>query len=543
MYSIDKGICVYHNPTIANFTTMFKTVILSLSPKQALENQDFTALVSRKLNLSRSHIRDIIIEKKSIDARQKQIRINFRLQVYLDQPAPAAENILLRYQRKTTNRRVLIAGAGPAGLFAALKLIEMGLKPVIIERGKEVKARKIDIAAMSRPATAQFINIDSNYCFGEGGAGTFSDGKLYTRSSKRGDVSSILNILIAHGAHPEIAYDAHPHIGSDKLPVIITKMRNTILDAGGEIHFNCRITDFIIKDNQMHGVLTKNGLEFTGEAMVLATGHSAHDIYELLHTKNILLEAKPFAMGIRIEHPQELIDNIQYKSDGRGAFLPAAYYQLVTQQNGKGVFSFCMCPGGIIVPSATQSGEVVVNGMSNSRRNSPYANSGIAVAIDPSELTNFQQYGPLSGLRYQQWVERSCFEAANKSQQVPGQRMTDFCAGKLSKTLKPTSYNPGVVNAELHHILPPEIVPYLQGGFKDFDRKMKGFMTDEAMLLAPESRTSSAVRIPRNADTLEHLQIQRLFPCGEGAGYAGGIVSSAIDGENVAKAVAKALNA
>jgi uncharacterized protein len=521
---------------------MYQSVILNVSPKQAAGKPDLAAMVAQKLNISRQRISDVVIDKKSIDARQKLIRINYRLHVYLDDIAPAEENVLLRFQRKISNRRILIAGAGPAGLFAALKLIELGFKPIILERGKAVKERKIDIATINRPETAQYINPDSNYCFGEGGAGTFSDGKLYTRSSKRGDVKSILKILIAHGAQPEIAYDAHPHIGSDKLPVIITNIRNTILDAGGEFHFNCRITDLVIHNNSIKGVVTKAGDAINGEALILATGHSAHDIYELLHAKNIALEAKPFAMGIRIEHPQELIDSIQYKSKGRPDHLPAAYYQLVTQYGGKGVFSFCMCPGGIIVPSATQPGELVVNGMSNSRRNSPYANSGIAVTIDPAELTAFKAYGPLAGLRFQQWVERQCYEAAQNTQKAPAQLMTDFCEARFSNTLKPTSYNPGVVSAPLHTLLPAEIVPFLKGAFMDFDKKMKGYYTGEAVLLAPESRTSSAVRIPRNTNTLEHIHISRLFPCGEGAGYAGGIVSSAIDGENVALAVAKKLN-
>ncbi len=520
---------------------MIKSVVINLSPRQAAEKPNLSLLVAKKLNIGPSRIKAIEIDKKSIDARQKQIKINYRLQVHIDQPAPPANDIMLLFRKKTSKRRVLVAGAGPAGLFAALKLIEKGLQPIVLERGKAVKERKLDIAGMNRPETAQFVNSDSNYCFGEGGAGTFSDGKLYTRSSKRGDVGRILQILIAHGAQAEIAYDAHPHIGSDKLPAIITNIRNTILDAGGEFHFNTRITDLIVSNNTLKGVQTANGKEFHAEALVLATGHSAHDIYELLHAKNIAIEAKPFALGVRVEHPQELIDGIQYKSNGRPEYLPAAYYQLVTQVSGKGVFSFCMCPGGIIVPSATQAGEMVVNGMSNSRRNSPFANSGIAVTVDPAELTDFQQYGPLSGLRFQQWVEQQCFAAAGSSQQAPGQKLTDFCEGKASTSLLMTSFNPGVVSAPLHNILPANIVPFLQQGFKDFDRKMKGYYTAEAMLLAPESRTSSAVRIPRNSSSLEHAQLKGLYPCGEGAGYAGGIVSSAIDGENVAAAVAAAM--
>ncbi len=517
---------------------MYRSITLSLSPRQASGKPDLAAMAAQKLNIARNRVRDVVIDKKSIDARQKLIRINFRLHVYIDDPAPPEQNVMLRFKRKTTNRRILIAGAGPAGLFAALRLIEKGFKPIILERGKAVKERKIDIATINRPETAHYINTDSNYCFGEGGAGTFSDGKLYTRSSKRGDVKRILKILIAHGAQPEIAYDAHPHIGSDRLPVIITNIRNTILDAGGEFHFNSRISDMVIQNNDIKGVILKSGDEVFGEALILATGHSAHDIYELLYTKNIALEAKPFAMGVRIEHPQELIDSIQYKSNGRPDHLPAAYYQLVTQYRGKGVFSFCMCPGGIIVPSATQPGELVVNGMSNSRRNSPFANSGIAVTIDPAELVKFQDHGPLAGLRYQQWVENLCFESGQGTQKAPAQRMTDFVDGKWSTSLKQTSFNPGVVSVPLHQILPPQIVPYLKGGLLDFNKKMKGFYTYEAMLLAPESRTSSPVRIPRHPDTLEHIQIRRLYPCGEGAGYAGGIVSSAIDGENVADAVA-----
>lgn len=513
------------------------SVILNLSPRQAAQNPDLKALVARKLNISGTRIKSIIIDKKSIDARQRLIQINYRLWVYLDEPAPATEPFMLRYQRKISQRRVLVIGAGPAGLFAALKLIEQGFKPIVLERGKNVKDRKADIAIINRPDTAAFINTDSNYCFGEGGAGTFSDGKLYTRSTKRGNIQDILNCLVAHGADPAILFDAHPHLGTDKLPGIIARIRNTILDAGGEIHFNTRVMDLIIERETLKGVICQNHQEYLAEAVILATGHSAHDIYELLQAKGIALESKPFAMGVRAEHPQELIDRIQYKCNTRGEYLPAATYKLVSQIDQQGVFSFCMCPGGIIVPAATRSGELVVNGMSNSRRNSPFANSGIAVTIDPANLQAFSHFGPLAGLRYQQWVEKICYEAGKGTHQAPAQRMTDFCQGKMSQSLAATSFNPGVVNAPLHELLPPEIALYLQKGFLDFGKKMKGYYTEEAMLLAPESRTSSPVRIPRHRDTFQHIHVQGLYPCGEGAGYAGGIVSSAMDGENAALAL------
>jgi uncharacterized protein len=431
---------------------------------------------------------------------------------------------------------VIIVGAGPAGLFAALTLIENGMKPIIIERGKDVKARKFDIAQINRE---HIVNPDSNYCFGEGGAGTYSDGKLYTRSTKRGNISEILAMLVSHGADEDILIDSHPHIGTDKLPAIIGAMRQTILDAGGEIYFNRRIADIIIQNGKVKSVEDKNGERFEAQAVILATGHSARDIYELLHKKGLALEAKSFALGVRAEHPQELIDSIQYRQSPRDQYLPAAPYSLVKQVEGRGVFSFCMCPGGIIVPAATETGQVVVNGMSNSRRNSPYANSGIVVQIDPSDIAYLSEYGPFAGLELQRRVEDACWRAAGMSQSAPAQRITDFTKGIVSTSLPGCSYNPGIVSAPLHELLPPFVAGRLQEAFLQFDKMMSGYHTSEAVILGTESRTSSPIRIPRNAETLEHIQLAGLFPCGEGAGYSGGIVSSAMDGVSCAQAVVR----
>ncbi len=517
-----------------NNKTVIKNLTLTLSPEQGSNISGLAGVVARTMSIPPIRIKHIEILKKSIDARKPGIKIILSVNAFIDEEPKTTEPLISRYTKKLSQKRVLIIGSGPAGLFAALKCIELGVKPIVLERGKNVSDRKHDIAIISRPDTAILVNNHSNYCFGEGGAGTFSDGKLYTRSTKRGNVSDILKILIEHGANNEIIYDSHPHIGSDKLPGIITNIRNTILNAGGEIHFNTFISDFIISNNKIKSAISSEGKEFDGGAFILATGHSATDIYELLFSKNISLESKPFAMGVRAEHPQELIDSIQYKSVKRSPYLPTASYKLVTQVDGRGVFSFCMCPGGIIVPAASKPGEVIVNGMSNSKRNSPYANSGIVVTINPDELIDYKKHGALSGLKFQQSLEKKCFDLAGKEQKAPAQRMTDFCAGRLSVSLGKTSFNPGVTSVALHEILPGFITASLQKAFIDFGKKMKGYYSSEAMLLAPESRTSSPVRIPRLTEKLCHPQIENLFPSGEGAGYAGGIVSSAIDGENSA---------
>jgi uncharacterized FAD-dependent dehydrogenase len=431
-------------------------------------------------------------------------------------------------------RKVIIVGAGPAGLFAALKLIEQGIKPIILERGKDVRSRRRDLAALNKQG---IVNSESNYCFGEGGAGTYSDGKLYTRSTKRGDVERILNILVQFGAHERILYEAHPHIGTNKLPEIITAIREQILACGGEYLFEQKVTDLIIQNDTIHAVKTASGNTFTADAVILATGHSARDIFELLHNKNILIEAKPFALGVRVEHPQSIIDSIQYHcptGQARNEFLPPASYSLVQQIQERGVFSFCMCPGGIIAPASTNDGELVVNGWSPSKRNNPFANSGIVSAVELKDVIRFQKgNSPLCGMYFQQSVERKAFQYGGGKLVAPAQRMVDFTQKKQSGSLPDCSYLPGLASAPLNEVLPPFIFSSLQQAFIEFGKKMKGYFTNEAVLVATESRTSSPVRIPRDTITTQHPQIKRLYPCGEGAGYAGGIVSAAMDGERV----------
>ncbi len=467
--------------------------------------------------------------RRSIDARYGAPVFRLRLQVYTgdEQPPPAD---CFNYQYVKEKPPVIIVGAGPAGLFAALKLLEKGLRPVILEQGKSVKERKYDIAKIRD----NVINPHSNWCFGEGGAGTYSDGKLYTRSNKRGSIHHILQQLVDHGADPDILVDAHAHIGTDRLPHIIANIRETIITHGGEYYFNTKVTNLIVKDDKVLGVETAGGTRYEGVAVILATGHSACDIYELFARNGWALQAKPFAMGVRAEHPQALINDIQYNGyEG----LPAASYSLTTQVGDRGVFSFCMCPGGIMVPAATAPGEIVVNGMSNAQRNSPYANAGIVAQVNPADFARYEQHGELAGLRFRQEIERSLFRSAGQSQQAPAQRMVDFVNLRASSSLLKTSYIPGVVNAPLHKLLPGFIVQGLQQAFKDFDRKMRGYLSGEAMLVAVESRTSSPVRIPRDPESLQHIRLRNLYPCGEGAGYAGGITSSAIDGANCAEKI------
>ena len=476
-------------------------------------------------------------------------------------------NFLNSLNSLNSHKTVLIVGAGPAGLFAALRCLQLGMKPVIVERGKPVEERKYDIARLARE---KVVNPDSNWCFGEGGAGTYSDGKLYTRSTKRGDVGAVLRTFVDHGADPDIMLEAHAHIGTDRLSGIIAGMRRTIEAAGGEYRFNTRVTDLIVRDGRVHGVVTDAG-EVTGAAVIMATGHSARDIYYMFQRHGWLLEAKPFALGVRVEHPQELINEIQYHGKGYSKYLPPAAYSLTTQACGHGVFSFCMCPGGVIVPAATADGQQVVNGMSNSRRNSPFANSGIAVTVDlkdvatahstlnlepetlnqsltpahyplstahsPLNLEPETLNQPLSTLAFQMQVEQIMFHAGGDAINAPSQRLVDFLRRKPSSTLGKTGYMGDVVSAPLHELLPPFVVDSLIQGFRDFDRKMHGFITEDATLLAVESRTSSPVRIPRDKETLQHPQLQGLYPCGEGAGYAGGIVSSALDGIRCVEAI------
>jgi uncharacterized FAD-dependent dehydrogenase len=512
---------------------MRKTIEINLTPQQVFGEKNLVHPVSKFLRIDKTDIGGIKVLKRSVDSRSRNILVRMRVEVFINEEFK--EDPIVRYYKQCNDKhRVVIVGAGPAGLFAALKLLEQGIKPVVLERGKDVHARKIDIARLNRQ---QEVNQDSNYCFGEGGAGTFSDGKLYTRSTKRGNVQEILETLVYHGANKEILIDSHPHIGSDKLPPVIEKMRETILAFGGEFHFSSRVTDIIISDGKAIGVIDHNNNKYTGKGVILATGHSSKDIIEMLIRQQILVESKPFAMGIRIEHPQALIDSIQYHSKTRSQYLPAAAYSLVTQTGGRGVFSFCMCPGGTIVPSATGENQVVVNGMSNSRRNSPYANSGIVVGIDDRDLVRYQEYGPLKGLKLQEHVEKLSFMAGGSCQRAPAQRLTDFLSGKISPHLPDSSYFPGLTSYPLHQVLPDFITTSLMAGFREFDKKMRGFITEQAIIVGVESRTSSPVRIPRDETTLQHVQVLNLYPCGEGSGYAGGIVSSAIDGERVAMAV------
>jgi len=502
-----------------------------LKPEDAFNDEVFETILREKIKPGKKEIK---ILRRSLDARKGQIKARVRVQV-LDGSPPIISYVKPE-KISSEASRVIVVGSGPAGLFAALKLLEEGMKPVILERGKDVRARRRDIAAINKFHT---VNEDSNYCFGEGGAGTYSDGKLYTRSKKRGDVLRTLEILVSFGAKESILYDAHPHIGTNKLPGIIQAMREHIVECGGEIHFETRVTDFILEGNCIKGVKSMAGNWFTGSSVLLATGHSSRDIFQLLEAKGIKIEAKQFALGLRVEHSQNLIDKIQYNCLTRGDYLPAASYALVKQTSHGGVFSFCMCPGGFIVPSATQPGEIVVNGMSPSRRNSKYANSGIVVEVG-KEYIDFSK--PLSGMEFQRSIEQKACEIAGGNQTAPSQRLVDFIHGRVSSTLPKSSYQPGLYSVDHAEILPEPMLLGLREAFRSFGKKMKGFMTNDAQVVGVESRTSSPVRIPRNHETTEHVQIERLFPCGEGAGYAGGIVSAAMDGEKCASNIVKLYN-
>lgn len=479
-------------------------------------------------------ISEIRVIRRSVDARRHPVWIRLKITVYTHHDHPPQQKNPFRFRDVANAPVVVIAGTGPAGLFAALRLIEGGMKPVLLDRGKMVSDRKLDIARINREHK---VNPDSNYCFGEGGAGTFSDGKLYTRSTKRGNVRRILELMVHHGADPDILVDAHPHIGSDKLLPMITAIRNTILDCGGEFHFGHRLQEIENRNGSVTAFVDQNGTRFTGAAYILATGHSARDIYKLFHTHGWALEAKPFAMGVRIEHPQSLINSIQYHAKNPDPLLPPASYALVGQSEGRGVFSFCMCPGGIMVPSATSQNQLVTNGMSNSRRNSPFANAGIVTEISSEEIAALNFSGPLAGMEYQEHLETLMTVGGAHSQKAPAQRLTNFLERRYSQNLPDSSYHPGLQSAPIHELLPASIVKRLTDGFHQFGKKMRGFITHEAVITAIESRTSSPVRIPRCPSALNHPDLNNLFPAGEGAGYAGGIISSAIDGENIATAI------
>lgn len=477
--------------------------------------------------------------KKSIDARGREPLYLLRYRLFVDEFPPIDKDtgFVLPDVRKAG--KVAVIGAGPAGYFAALELISQGLRPVVFDRGTDVQSRRKDLRAIQQFG---IVNPDSNYCFGEGGAGTYSDGKLYTRAKKRGDIDRVLEILVAHGASREIMIDSHPHIGSNKLPKILANIRDSIINAGGEVHFNHRLTDFKSERGEIKALIFANGKEEHFDHVILATGHSARDIYELLYRKGIAIEAKPFALGVRVEHPQTLIDLIQYNREARGEYLPAASYTLTCQVGNQGVFSFCMCPGGLIVPAATAPGEIVVNGMSLSRRDSPFANSGVVVSVNPSEMEEFKKYGVFAGVEFQKRVEQTLFNYGDGSQKAPAQRLEDFTRGKLSKDLSDSSYIPGLYPAPLHELLPGYVYSHLREGLKMFGHKMRGYYTNEANIVGTESRTSSPVKILRNDDSLVHPDLKGLYPCGEGAGYAGGIMSAALDGQRVARAIKQIVN-
>jgi len=513
-------------------------VQISLSPEAAADEKTVLKISGNLAKLDPSDISGIRVIRRSVDARHKNIKINLTVEVFSHNEIVVPLINPFVPKDVSREREVIIVGAGPAGLFAALRLIELGIRPVIIERGKDVSERKKDIARITRE---HIVDPDSNYCFGEGGAGTYSDGKLYTRSKKRGENSRVLELLCFHGANDNILYESHPHLGTDKLPQIIKGIRKSILDSGGLIILGKRVTDFLTNGNMIKGVVVSGNEKFFSSEIILATGHSARDIYNICRLHDIKVEMKPFAMGVRVEHPQELIDKIQYHGNSGNKYLPAASYNLVKQVDGRGVYSFCMCPGGFIVPSATSQEEVVVNGMSASGRNSPFANSGIVVEIIPEDLNKYKSYGEYSGLQFQTELEKDAWINGGSTQSAPAQRLTDFVNGKFSSSLPKVSYFPGVTSSPMNEWLPPSIYGRLKEGFKLFGTVMKGYLTNEAIVLGVESRTSSPVRIPRNPETLEHINVSGLYPCGEGSGYSGGIVSSAVDGMRAAEAIARNL--
>ena len=519
---------------------MSQELLLQVSPEIAVNEQLLKEYVAKLIRVSFNEVKHISILKRSIDARQKAIKMNLKVIIYFQGDEFIEEKIQLPDYKNVSNaQEVIVVGAGPAGLFAALQLIELGLKPIVIERGKDVRGRRRDLKAINLNHS---VNEDSNYCFGEGGAGTYSDGKLYTRSKKRGDVTRILELLVAFGASADILIEAHPHIGTNKLPQIIQDIREKIIEMGGRVLFETRLTDILIKNNEVQGIVTQSGETILANKIILATGHSARDIFELLDRKKVFIEAKPFALGVRAEHPQTLIDSIQYSCDYRGEHLPPAPYSIVKQVEGRGMYSFCMCPGGVIAPCATSPGEVVTNGWSPSKRDQATANSGIVIELKLEDFQPFSKFGALAGLEFQKSIEQKAWHLAGETQKVPAQRMVDFTKNQVSSEIPKTSYVPGTTSVEMGAVFPGFLSQILREGFSEFGKSMKGYLTNEAILHAPESRTSSPVRIPRDSISLEHLQIKGLYPCGEGAGYAGGIISAAIDGEKCAIKVFESLN-
>jgi uncharacterized FAD-dependent dehydrogenase len=519
---------------------MQQTLQLKLLPGEAIIDSVIREYAAKAASCTIEDISGFHLLKRSIDARGKQPHVILSLQVFIREPFRITEDAPIDFRDVSGSKKnAIIVGAGPAGLFAALKLIEKGIRPILLERGKDVRSRRRDLALLNKEG---LINPESNYCFGEGGAGTYSDGKLYTRSNKRGDVRRILRLLVQFGASTDILYDAHPHIGTNKLPGIIQAIRQKITDCGGLFLFEKKLVNFVLHGDRIIEVSTADGERFAADALLLATGHSARDIYHLLHEKKVSISAKPFALGVRIEHPQSLIDTLQYHSPDRGKYLPPASYSLVEQVRGKGVFSFCMCPGGIIAPASTADGELVVNGWSPSKRDNPYANSGIVVSTEEKDWAPFLKYGPMAGLYFQQSVEQMAFQQGGGLFRAPAQRMADFVAKKMSASLPSCSYLPGIHSSPLQETLPAFVHENLRQAFQAFGKKMKGYFTNEAVVVATESRTSSPVRIPRDPTTLHHPQVKNLYPCGEGAGYAGGIVSAAMDGELVAGSLAEKIN-
>ena len=516
---------------------MSKIIQLQVTPEQARDFVFLKGLIRSELDLKTDEF-DFVWRKRSIDARKKQIKINCSFEVYFNDES-VTEEVYFVLQDVSYKKEIGIVGAGPAGLFAALRAIELGFKPIIFERGKDVRSRRRDLAILNKEG---IVNSESNYCFGEGGAGTYSEGKLYTRSKKRGDVLKALKWFVHFGADQDILVDAHPHIGTNKLPHVIVAMREAIIQAGGEVHFESKMTDIMINQNEVNGIVINNEKKYTFDKLILATGHSARDVFYLLNQKGVEVKAKPFAIGVRVEHTQDLIDKIQYSGRLNDEYLPPASYSLVTQVEGQGVYSFCMCPGGIIAPCATSDGEVVTNGWSPSKRNNPYSNSGIVVTVNPQDLPGYSKNDPFIALKFQKAVEQKCWEVAGRDQKVPAQCLKDFIEGKVSDSFPRSSYVPGLKSVDLNEVLPSFIAKRLRKAFIDFDKKMKGFLTNDAVLHAPESRTSSPVQIPRNSETMEHVTVKGIYPCAEGAGYAGGIISAAIDGMKAVDAIAKKIN-